>query len=96
MQWDDPFLAGAVGSTVAAVKFAPGASLTERAINAAAGCAAAGYLAPALAAWLRKPEYVGGAAFLLGLVSMSLAAAALDAIKQTQWAAILTGWLSRK
>ena len=56
------------------------------------------FVTPALVEWLHmnSPAYTSGAAFLLGLVGMSLAAALLQGIKETPLGKILTGWLSRK
>lgn len=93
-----PFTVGAVGALITAVKFTPGASWGERAFNVLAGSAAAGFITPALTEWLsmKSPAYASGAAFLFGLVGMSLAAALLQGIKDTPIGQILTGWLSRK
>lgn len=93
-----PFVVGAVGALITAVKFTPGASWGERAFNVLAGSAAAGFITPALIEWLnmKSPAYASGAAFLFGLVGMSLAAALLQGIKDTPLGQILTGWLSRK
>jgi hypothetical protein len=43
----------------------------------------AGFLAPALVHWLGldAPHYASGAAFLIGLLGMSLAAAALEWVR---------------
>lgn len=92
-----PFFIAAVGSAITALKFTPGASLAERFLNAAAGCAFGGYIAPPLVAWLKMSTdvYLGGAAFLLGLVGMSLTAGVLQAIKDTPLGKIVTGWVSR-
>lgn len=93
----NPFAIGAVGALITAVRFTPGASLIERAFNVVAGAAAAGYISPALVEWLgmKSPSYLGGAAFLVGMVGMSLAAALLQVIKDTPFGTILAGWLSR-
>lgn len=93
-----PFAAGAIGALITAVKFTPGASIGERAFNVLAGSAAAGFITPALIEWLnmKSQAYASGAAFLFGLVGMSLAAALLQGIKDTPLGQILTGWLSRK
>lgn len=93
-----PFTVGGIGSLIAAVKFMPGAGWAERAFNVAAGAAAAGFVTPALVEWLnmKSQAYVSGAAFLFGLVGMSLAAAILQAIKDTPLGQIITGWISRR
>lgn len=94
---DSPFLVGAVGAIITAVKFTPGATLPERAVNVVAGSAFAGFVTPALVEWLHmsSPAYSSGAAFLMGLVGMSLAAAALGAIRELPLTKIIAGWLSR-
>lgn len=93
-----PFVFGAVGALITAVKFTPGASWGERAFNVMAGSAAAGFITPALVEWLsmKSPAYASGAAFLFGLFGMSLAAALLQGIKDTPLGQIFTGWLSRR
>lgn len=92
-----PFLVGAIGALITAVKFTPGACWAERGFNVIAGAAAAGYISPALVDWLgmNSPSYLSGAAFLVGMVGMSLASAMLQAIKETPFGAILASWLSR-
>ena len=92
------FAVGALGALITAVKFTPGATWLERGFNVVAGSLAAGFITPALTEWLQMatPAYASGAAFLLGLVGMSLAAALLRAIKETPLGQILAGWLSRK
>lgn len=92
-----PFAIGAIGALITAVRFTPGASLLERTFNVVAGAAAAGYISPALVEWLgmSSPSYLSGSAFLVGMVGMSLAAALLQAIKETPFGAILVSWLSR-
>ena len=92
-----PFLVGAIGALITAVKFTPGACWAERSFNVIAGAAAAGYISPALVDWLgmSSPSYLSGAAFLVGMVGMSLASAMLQAIKETPFGAILASWLSR-
>lgn len=93
-----PFTVGALGALITAVKFTPGASIKERAFNVLAGSAAAGFITPALVEWLnmKSAAYASGAAFLFGLVGMSLAAALLQGIKDTPLGQILTSWLTRK
>lgn len=92
------FTIGAIGALITAIKFTPGSTWLERAFNVVAGSAFAGFLTPALTQWLalQSPAYTSGAAFLLGLLGMSLAAAALQAVKDTPLGQIVTGWLSRR
>ena len=93
-----PFAIGALGALVTAVRFTPGATWPERAFNVAAGSLFAGFLTPALVDWLgmRNPSYLSGAAFLFGLLGMSLASAILQGVKDTPVGQIITGWVSRK
>lgn len=93
-----PFTVGAIGALITAVKFTPGATWPERGFNVLAGSAAAGFLTPPVTAWLNFQEqhYISGAAFLFGLVGMSLASAVLNGIKETPVGQIITGWLSRR
>jgi len=91
-----PFTIGGLGSLVA-LKFAPGVSWWERFTNVASGMLVAGYGAPALAEWLQfKTAGMGNAAaFILGLLGMSLIAAILQAIRDLKLAEILAGWLTK-
>jgi hypothetical protein len=93
-----PFTIGALGALVTAVRFTPGASWPERAFNVAAGSLFAGFLTPAVTEWLSmaSPAYLSGAAFIFGLLGMSLASAILQGVKDTPIGQIVTGWLSRK
>lgn len=92
-----PFTIGALGALITAVKFTPGASWPERLVNVVAGSLAAGYISPALVAWLgmQAEPYASSAAFVVGLLGMSVASALLVAIRDTPFGVILTGWLSR-
>ena len=92
-----PFVVGALGALVTAVRFTPGASWFERGFNVLAGSLAAGYISPALVAWLglHAEPYASSAAFVVGLLGMSVASALLAAIRDTPLGVILTGWLSR-
>lgn len=93
-----PFAVGGAGALIYAMKFTPGSTWSERAVNVVAGSLAAGFMTPALVEWLnmKSPAYASGAAFLVGLVSMSLAAAIMQGIKDTPLGQIITGWLSRR
>lgn len=92
-----PFSIGAIGALITAVKFTPGASWWERGTNVLAGSAFAGFVTPVLTEWLHMTSaaYLSGAAFLFGLVGMSLAAAALQTIKDTPFAQIVVSWLRK-
>lgn len=93
-----PFLAGAVGALITAVKFTPGANWCERLFNASSGTALAVIVAPALVEWLHltSPTYLSATAFFLGLLGMSLAAALMQALKDTPFGQILAGWITRR
>lgn len=93
-----PFVPGALGALVTALKFTPGASWLERSVNVVAGSLVAGYVAPPLLEYFKvtSPSATGGASFMLGLLSMSVVAAILSAVRETKWADIVTGWLARK
>lgn len=93
----NPFTIGALGAVITAIKFTPGATWPERVVNVLAGSAFAGYVTPALVEWLHMsaPSYISGAAFLFGLVGMSLASAVLTAIKDLPLSKIIAGWIGR-
>ena len=92
-----PYAAGIAGSLVA-LKFAPGSTWGERALNVLAGSLTAAYVSPALVEWLHisSPGLQSGLSFLLGLFGLSLAAAAVQAIRDTPLGQVITGWISRK
>lgn len=94
-----PFVIGGLGAVVGALNFAaPGATRVEKAINAVSGLLTAGYLTPPLCAYLRmtSPEYVGGASFVLGVLSMSLVDAAVRTVRDTRWGDIAASWFTRR
>lgn len=93
-----PFAVGAVGAAVAALKATPGASVWEKSVNVISGAAMSGILTPPLTDYLRMDaeSYRNGAAFMLGLLGMSLVAALLGAMKETKWGDVLSSWLSRR
>jgi len=98
MRLGAPFAIGGLGALTYALRFMPGAPLLERAINVLTGSLVAGFLAPALLAWqqLTAPAYTYGAAFVVGLLGLSLIDALLVGIKDTKFGAIFTDWLSRR
>lgn len=91
----NPFAVGALGALVTALKFTPGAAWWERLVNVLAGSAMAGFLSPALVHWLGldAPHYASGAAFLVGLLGMSLAAAALEWVRDGGARRMVESWL---
>lgn len=93
-----PFLIGAIGALITALKFTPGATWIERAVNVVAGSLIAGFTTPALIEWLHMTSsgYTNGAAFVVGLLGMSLVAAALDWLKSGKLGEILSSWGTRR
>lgn len=93
-----PFVTGALGAVVTALKFTPAGTVWyERVINVLCGSLLAGFLTPAFVEFvgLTSPEMSFAAGFMFGLVGLSLAAALLKAIKDTAWAQIISSWLRR-
>lgn len=93
-----PFTVGAIGAFIAAFKFLPGAGWKERTFNGVCGTAVAGFLTPVLIEWLRvaSPVYAGGAAFVTGLLGMSLAAAAVDWVRSGKLGDVVSSWTTRR
>lgn len=92
-----PWAAGALGSVVA-LKFAPGMSWGERAFNVVCGALSAGFVAPPLCEYLHLTSAMAqsGAAFLVGLFGLSLAAALVEAVRVVGWGDVIRGWVSRR
>lgn len=92
-----PITAG-VGGALVGLRFAPGLSWIERVLNVAAGAACAGWLAPATAEIfeLRSVSAEAALSFAIGMFGMSIAAAAIDAVRATSWADIITSWIKRR
>lgn len=92
-----PLTAG-IGGALAGLRFAPGATLLERAFNVVSGAACAGWLAPAAVSLfdLTSVSAESAMAFLIGMFGMSIAAAVMEAVRAVKLAEILTGWISRK
>ena len=93
-----PFATGALGAVVTALKFTPaGTAWYERMFNVLCGSLFAGFLTPAFAEFtgLSSPAMVSWSGFMFGLVGLSLAAALLQAIKETPGAQIIASWLQR-
>lgn len=93
-----PLTAGLAGAVIASFKFLPGASWAERVANVLAGGVIAYFVAPA--AWegfkLTSVAMLGFMAFMLGMFGMSLAAAGVQAIKDTKFAEALSSWITKK
>lgn len=91
-----PFVVGGVGAAISAWKFpVPGSNFFDKLGNTIAGAACAGYVGPMVNEWLKMESetYRMGAAFILGIMGMSLAAAILKAIADTPLAQIAGDWL---
>ena len=89
-----PFLIGAAGGLVTALKFTPGGAWYERLFNIICGALAAGFTAPALRDWMgfSTDVYLNATAFIVGLLGMSVADSVLKAIKD----GLISRWLGRK
>ena len=102
LDWDklanSPFLVGAVGAAITSLHFTPGKSWAERIANVLAGAAVAGFLSPALVEWLHltQPSYASAAAFLCGLLGMSVMAALLEFASSQAMRETLASWLTKK
>lgn len=94
---DSPFVIGAAGAFVAAIKFIPGTTLAEKAVNILCGTLISGYLAEPLTSifGMEKKVYLGGASFLLGVLGMAVLAALFQAVRETGLASIIRSWLVR-
>lgn len=92
-----PWAAGALGSVVG-LRFVPGLTWMTRAFNAASGTACAGFVGPALSDWLRieGASVQAGLAFGVGMFGLSIAVAAVEAIRAVGWADVIRGWISRR
>jgi hypothetical protein len=92
-----PLAAGVAGSVIG-LRFAPGLNWIERAANVMAGSLTAAYATPGIASFfdVTKPEMLSAMAFALGLFGLSLAAAAMQGVRELKVAEIISGWISRK
>lgn len=102
MDWLDPdrvlrspLAAGTIGSIVS-LRFSPGASKIERALNIAAGAALAGFASPAAAEYfaLKTPAMQSAVAFAVGLFGMNLVATIFAWIKDAKLGDFLP-WLKK-
>ena len=94
-----PFVMGALGAVVTAFRFTPGVGLIQKVINVFTGSLAAGVVTPAFVEWLHhetSQSFMNCAAFLMGLLGMSLTAALLDWISSGKMAEALSSWVGRK
>ncbi len=93
-----PFTIGAIGALVTALKFTPGATWKEKVVNTLAGMLIAGFTTPVLIEWLHMTStgYANGAAFVVGLLGMSLVAAAIDWLKSGKLGETISSWTVRR
>jgi hypothetical protein len=86
----NPFVVGAVGAIVS-LKYAPGDKWFDRAQNVFGGSVCAGYGTPFLVEWMgwTSPHITVFAGFVIGLVSMTLVAEILQAVKGVKWSDLL-------
>lgn len=83
-------IAGFIGGVIS-LRFFEGLTPGGKAFTAFSGAAAANFLTPMTLAWfqLHPESYEGGIGFVLGLFSMSLAAAVIKWLRETSWQDIL-------
>jgi len=88
--------AGLVGALIS-LRFAPGLTWAERAVNVVSGTAIASYVGPSAAdvLMLHSDNAKMGVAFMLGFLGISLAGSVLQAVREIKLAEILGGWLRK-
>lgn len=89
-----PVVAAAIGSIVA-LKAIPGTGYVEKAVNVGASFALAVYAGPALVEYMEVTSLKVAAAviFAVGATGLVVFNAAIDALKKTDLAAWVAGWL---
>lgn len=92
-----PLTPGAVGAVIG-LRWAPGASWPDKAINVVGGAACAAYLGPLVCSLLRLTAQPATAAigFALGLFGLSLVGAVMDGIRNIKLADVASSWLTRR
>jgi len=92
-----PLTAGALGAVIG-LKFVPGVLWIERLINFCAGVACSIYLAPAVGEMLNLSSVAkqNGLAFVMGLFSVSIAAAIFEGIRNLKVAEIIESYVKRR
>ena len=85
-----PWVAGAFGAIVA-LRGVPGITWGERLFNAFSGLMIAGYISPAAADYLglEGANVQGATAFLFGLFGLNLVAGIVEAIRTTDFRAVM-------
>ena len=93
----NPLMAGLLGAAIG-LKFVPGLRWFERVTNFTAGLACSVYVSPAAGELLKLSSAPKQAAltFLMGLFSVSIAAAIFEGIRNVKLAEIIDGYLRRR
>lgn len=91
-----PFLAAAGGAVFGALRSLPGATVTEKAVNAVLAFMFAIFVGPAFVEWLgvTSERIAAGIIFAWGAVGLVTYTAIVEGIRQTAFGTILTGWLT--
>lgn len=92
-----PVVAAAIGSIVA-LKAIPGTGYVEKAVNVGASFALAVYAGPALVEYMdvTSLKIAAGVIFAIGATGLVVFNAVIEAIKRTDLAAWVMGWLPGK
>lgn len=90
------YFAAAAGAILGLRAF-PGSTLAQRAVNLVSGFLFAVFVGPAIVDYLHigSAKLAAGLTFTVGAAGLVVFAALIEGVKQTQFGAILTGWLSR-
>ena len=93
----NPLAAGVLGAAIG-LKFVPGVAWIERLINFSAGLSCSIYLSPAVGEMLSlsTASKQAGLAFLMGLFSVSIAAAIFEGLRALKVAEIIDSWAKRR
>jgi hypothetical protein len=89
-------IAGFFGGVIS-LRFFEKLSTLEKCGIAIIGAVAANYLTPAVLAWfnLAAESYENGIAFVIGLFGMSVTAAVITTLRNTNWGNLITNWRGR-
>lgn len=88
-------IAGVIGAAVS-LKFAPEMSTWEKVTTVATGACMAQFITDPLSAYFSFQVYRDSIGFLIGLFGLSLCAAILKVVKETNLSQVLTDFLSKK
>jgi len=88
----------ALAGAILGLKAIPGTSLYERAFNLVSGFGMAIFLGPAIIDYVHitSVRISSGVIFAVGAAGLVGFAAIIDAIKQTKFGEIISGWITRK